>query len=148
MVTGALTTNRFLSCSKGFTLIEMAVTLAIIAVLVSIAASLLWNTESADAAMVRSVQEQLQSGASQAAMLTGDLPNDDANLVTLATYISDQLDVQANVALDCDDGAGVCHMTVNSKRADFLVGINGLVQITALTGFSSYTIAGGQIIAI
>ena len=77
----------------------MAIVLSIIGVLSAVALSLLWNTESADAALVRSVQEQLYSGVSQAAMLTGDLPNDDDNLAALEPYVNTLLVDKPGVGL-------------------------------------------------
>ena len=136
-----------LSVNKGFTLIEIAVVLAIIGIISAVSLSLLWNTESADAALVRSVQEQLYSGASQAAMLTGDLPNDDGNLVTLATFITTHLDANANATLNCGAGGGACTLTFNGNTAGYVVSLNGSVTLTGLTGFSRYTVVGGEIVA-
>lgn len=141
-------TQRFLQAHKGFTLIELGVVLTIVAIVITMASAMLWNTESADAALVRSVQTQLQSGASQAAMLTGTPPNDNANIITLETYILSQLDPSLDATLDGDATGIRLRLHGTAKAAEYTVDNRGRVAITNLTGFSRYTVAGGEIVAL
>jgi len=145
----ATTSTRLKRAAKrGFTLIEMAVVIAIIAITAAFAYTSMQGTDEArDAAMVQSAQAALQSVVSQGSART-DLAPASLNQTDVLNALKASFSTQAaNSAVKFSPTGGNYMMTITGKgrTATFGIGANGDVNLLSLSNFTDYTVQNGII---
>lgn len=140
------------SAKRGFTLIELAVTIAVIAILAAFAVTSFGNSsEVRDAAMVQSAQAALQSVVSQGSARM-DLPPDQLNSASVLNALRASFNTNGatNSSVQFTASGNNYVMTIPSagRTATFSIGASGDVNLSGLNNFTTYQVQNGLITKI
>ncbi|MFN8615125.1 MAG: prepilin-type N-terminal cleavage/methylation domain-containing protein [Vampirovibrionales bacterium] len=132
------------TAANGFTLLEAAIVIGIIAILSAIVMGVMADTETADAAMVRSAQSQLEA-LYKSARLHGPVDYEELEERFSAGFRGD-----SGVTFSCvTTGPEVyvpCSFAFTGHSAELSVYPNAKVQVDAVTGFTHYAVVDGELV--
>lgn len=129
--------------SNGFTLIEMSIALAIVAILAAVALFTV-DTESGDASVVRTTQGAMQAAIVSIAASTRSQVLDTDVIDSASNVVMKDYD-SAGVSISCG-GTTECTLTLPSGRsAKYGMALPSGFTLLSVDGFSNYSVVGGEL---
>lgn len=136
------------AAKRGFTLIELAITIMIIAILAAFTWTSFQGTDEArDAAMVQSAQAALQSIVSQGSART-DVPPASLPRTSVLNALTASFSTSGNgssVKFSVSGNNFVMTIPSKGRAATFGIAANGNVNLLNLSNFTDYTVQNGVI---
>lgn len=136
------------AAKRGFTLIELAMTMAVIAITAAFAMTTFQGSDEArDAAMVQSAQAALQSVVSQGSARTDTAPANlnPSNVMNALKATFNSNGPNTSVQFSLSGSNYTMTMSGKNRAATFGIGNNGDVNLISLSNFTDYTVQNGVI---